>query len=216
MAAEVVGFSWLTGAHEDRTWRASRDCQSSFKGDGNRTKVEGTGVKTMLTPIVPAGLSITPGLSQAMLIKGGSLLVVSGLVSTNAQAPLSAATSRVSSPRYSRTWTRHSGRLAPTSILSHALPIILWTTKRASRDCPLGSRSVRQFGEAPREYAHRRRGAGSSKFPHRNGRHRRRALAGEQALSRADCVPLMVEVTLPTNVGFSPTRGNQPVLPISP
>jgi enamine deaminase RidA (YjgF/YER057c/UK114 family) len=88
VAAEVVGFSWLTGAHEDRTWRASRDCQSSFKGDGNRTKVEGTGVKTMLTPIVPAGLSITPGLSQAMLIKGGSLLVVSGLVSTNAQGAI--------------------------------------------------------------------------------------------------------------------------------
>jgi 2-iminobutanoate/2-iminopropanoate deaminase len=42
----------------------------------------------MLTPIVPAGLSITPGLSQAMLIKGGSLLVVSGLVSTNAQGAI--------------------------------------------------------------------------------------------------------------------------------
>jgi len=38
----------------------------------------------MLTPIIPTGLSITPGLSQAMLIRGGSLLVVSGLVSTNA------------------------------------------------------------------------------------------------------------------------------------
>jgi 2-iminobutanoate/2-iminopropanoate deaminase len=37
----------------------------------------------MLTPIVPSGLSIPPGLSQAMLIKGGNLLLVSGLLATN-------------------------------------------------------------------------------------------------------------------------------------
>ena len=37
----------------------------------------------MLTPIAPVGQWITPGLSQAMLIKGGNLLLVSGLVATN-------------------------------------------------------------------------------------------------------------------------------------
>jgi hypothetical protein len=37
----------------------------------------------MLTPIVPSGLWIPPGLSQAMLIKGGNLLLVSGLLATN-------------------------------------------------------------------------------------------------------------------------------------
>ena len=37
----------------------------------------------MLTPIVPAGQWIPPGLSPAMLIQGGNLLLLSGLVSTN-------------------------------------------------------------------------------------------------------------------------------------
>jgi 2-iminobutanoate/2-iminopropanoate deaminase len=37
----------------------------------------------MLTPIVPHGQWIPPGLSQAMLIQGGNLLLLSGLVSTN-------------------------------------------------------------------------------------------------------------------------------------
>jgi 2-iminobutanoate/2-iminopropanoate deaminase len=40
-------------------------------------------IVTMLTPIVPAGQWIPPGLSQAVLIKGGNLLVLSGHVSVN-------------------------------------------------------------------------------------------------------------------------------------
>jgi 2-iminobutanoate/2-iminopropanoate deaminase len=39
----------------------------------------------MLMPIVPAGLSIPPGLSQAMLIKGGNLLVLSGHLAVNSE-----------------------------------------------------------------------------------------------------------------------------------
>jgi 2-iminobutanoate/2-iminopropanoate deaminase len=39
----------------------------------------------MLTSIVPAGLSIPPGLSPAILIKGGNLLLLSGLVSFNSE-----------------------------------------------------------------------------------------------------------------------------------
>ena len=39
----------------------------------------------MLMPIVPAGQSIPPGLSQAMLIKGGNLLVLSGHLSVNSE-----------------------------------------------------------------------------------------------------------------------------------
>jgi 2-iminobutanoate/2-iminopropanoate deaminase len=39
----------------------------------------------MLTPIVPVGQWITPGLSQAMLIKGGNLLLLSGLVCINVE-----------------------------------------------------------------------------------------------------------------------------------
>jgi 2-iminobutanoate/2-iminopropanoate deaminase len=42
----------------------------------------------MLTPIIPAGQWIPPGLSQAMLIKGGSLLVLSGLVSTKSDGAI--------------------------------------------------------------------------------------------------------------------------------
>jgi 2-iminobutanoate/2-iminopropanoate deaminase len=37
----------------------------------------------MLTQIVPSGQSVPPGLSQAILIKGGNLLLLSGLISTN-------------------------------------------------------------------------------------------------------------------------------------
>lgn len=42
----------------------------------------------MLTPIVPAGQWIPPGLSQAMLIKGVSLLVLSGLASTDSKGAI--------------------------------------------------------------------------------------------------------------------------------
>ena len=42
----------------------------------------------MLTPIVPAGQWIPPGISQAMLIKGENLLVLSGLASTNSDGAI--------------------------------------------------------------------------------------------------------------------------------
>ena len=42
----------------------------------------------MLTPIVPAGQWIPPGLSQAMLIKGGNLLVLSGHVPVNSEGAI--------------------------------------------------------------------------------------------------------------------------------
>ena len=42
----------------------------------------------MLTPIIPPGQFIPPGLSQAILIKGGSLLILSGLVATNSEGKI--------------------------------------------------------------------------------------------------------------------------------
>ncbi len=42
----------------------------------------------MLTPIVPAGQWIPPGISQAMLIKGENLLVLSGLASSNSDGEI--------------------------------------------------------------------------------------------------------------------------------
>jgi|SRR5271157_763685 len=42
----------------------------------------------MLTPIIPAGQWIPPGISQAMLIKGENLLVLSGLASANSDGAI--------------------------------------------------------------------------------------------------------------------------------